>query len=331
MESRFERLTSRPLLVEVRKRASLALIDGSIRTLSLLGKLHPQLRSVGRRIERVKNVPYLADGDHFHTCDIYRPRERSGPLPVMLYIHGGGFRILSKDTHWLMGRLFADQGMVVVNINYRLTPAHPFPDGLIDCCRAAVWVKKNVAEWGGDPERIHFSGESAGANLATSLAIACRFERPEHWTQELFAADVRPRTVIAACGMLQVSHPERFWGNRRLSVLVRDRISAVSQSYLARRNELTESDLALADPLVVLEQCSQSPDHFPSFFAFVGTKDPLEEDTQRLQSALERLEIPCRTRYYPGGVHAFHAFYFARSAQECWQDQVAFLGEHLDH
>ena len=58
------------------------------------------------------------------------PARFAGPRPVLMYVHGGAFRSLSKDTHWIMGLAFARRGFVVANVNYRLAPEHRFPAGL---------------------------------------------------------------------------------------------------------------------------------------------------------------------------------------------------------
>ena len=69
-------------------------------------------------MERIVDLAYHRDGTAEHRLDLYRPIERTGLLPVVFYIHGGGFRILSKDTHWIMALMFARHGYLVYNINY---------------------------------------------------------------------------------------------------------------------------------------------------------------------------------------------------------------------
>ena len=67
----------------------------------------------------------------------------------------------------------------------------------------------------------------------------------------------------------------------------------------------------------------------PAFFAPVGTADPILDDTRRLKVALDRLGVPCEARYYPGEIHAFHAFVVRRPAIECWRHTFDFLDRHL--
>jgi acetyl esterase len=67
----------------------------------------------------------------------------------------------------------------------------------------------------------------------------------------------------------------------------------------------------------------------PAFFAPVGTRDPLLDDTRRLEKALTNLGVPVEARYYPGGIHAFHAMVWDPAARRCWRDALAFLDRAL--
>ena len=101
---------------------------------------------------------------------VYAP-ESDSPLPVIIALHGGGFVAGTLDTFDpTCRRLAHDVGAVVVNVDYRLAPEHPYPAALHDVRDAVTWVRENIASFGGDPSRIAFVGESAGANLATVVA-----------------------------------------------------------------------------------------------------------------------------------------------------------------
>src|SRR5438552_1552373 len=102
-----------------------------------VGQLHPLARPRRHRVEVTRNVRYLESPSRAHLLDVYRPTtppQGERGHPVVLYIHGGGFRMLSKDTHWLMGLAFARRGYLVFNISYRLAPKHPFPAAMEDAC-----------------------------------------------------------------------------------------------------------------------------------------------------------------------------------------------------
>ena len=314
------------LLQHLRARAGRAFADTAWAALAQAGRL-PNARPEAHGVERISDIPYASSAPH-HTLDVYRPVRRSGPLPVVLYVHGGGFRILSKDTHWLMAIAFARRGYLVFNINYRLAPRHPFPAAVEDACAALLWTVENAARYGGDLNRLVLAGESAGANLATSLAVAASWPRPEPWAHRVWEAGVRPGAVIPACGIYQVTDVDRFRRRKRISDFLNDRLREVEDGYLpASVPEGPARDLA--DPVVWLERADPPPRPLPPFFTGVGTADILLDDTRRLAAALERLGASCEARYYPGEIHAFHALVFRPAARAFWRETFAFLKQHV--
>lgn len=313
----------------LRARIGRALSDSAWNVLARGSRLLPAARPERHGVTCVRDVPYASTGDHHHLLDVYRPDRGEGPFPVVLYVHGGGFRILSKDTHWVMALAFARRGYLVFTINYRLAPEHRYPAALEDAATALGWVARNAASYGGDPSRLVLAGESAGANLVTSLAVATSYARPEAFARALFEAEIRPRAVIPACGLFQVSDPERFARKKKkLSVFLHDRIVEVSRSYLPP-GPVAEGHLDLADPVVWLERGAAPDRPLPPFFAGVGTRDPILDDTRRLHAALTRLGARSEARYYPGEIHAFQALAFRDGARAYWREVYAFLDEVL--
>ena len=93
--------------------------------------------------------------------------EGTGPFPVMVWIHGGGWVIGSADESIATARdLAAGAGCIVVSLDYRLAPEHKAPAAVDDCVAAVGWVLDHAAEIGGDPARVAVGGDSAGGNLA---------------------------------------------------------------------------------------------------------------------------------------------------------------------
>lgn len=318
---------------QLRRRLGSALTDRFFRGASALGRLHPASRPERHGVEVVPNVSY-ADGrpEHAHRrLDVYRPVEPEGPLPVVLYVHGGGFRILSKDTHWLMGLAFARRGYLVLNIDYRLAPAHPFPAALLDVAAAYRWALAHADRFGGDPSRVVVAGESAGANLSTTLTLLTCYERPEPWAREVFELGRVPSAVVPACGIFQVSDIDRFAESVR-SRFILDRLREVSEAYVGLERAGPRSPepdpLDLADPVVWLERAEAPSRPLPPFFAPVGARDPLLADNDRLAAALRSLGVRCEAPVYPRSGHAFHAFVFRRQARRCWRDTFDFLDRH---
>jgi len=191
-----------------------------------------------------------------------------------------------------------------------------FPTPLEDVCRAFDWVVKNAERFGGDPSRIVLAGESAGANLVTSLALALAYERPEPFAKLAFATGVVPRAVVPACGVFQVSDLARLKRRKpAMSSFIADRLVEVERAYLG--NGRWPCALDLADPLLVVERGEKPARPLPPFFLPVGTKDPLLPDTRRLGEALRALGGEAVEKYYPGELHAFHAFVMRGIARQC--------------
>ena len=105
----------------------------------------------------------------------YMPRGARGPLPIVVYWHGGGYALGDLDGYDNVCRqLCHDTGAIVASAAYRLAPEHPFPAAPEDAWAALQWVAGHAARLGGDPSRLAVAGDSAGAALATVAAIRAR-------------------------------------------------------------------------------------------------------------------------------------------------------------
>jgi acetyl esterase len=317
-------VTGRRLRSRARKRVGARLVDAGFTSLAHLGRFHPDARLRHHGVKRIANLPYKSSGDPLHRLDIYRPTFGHDPHPVVFYVHGGAFRSLSKDTHWVMALTLARRGYVVVNINYRLAPRHRFPLGLQDVMDAYLWTLDNIAFYGGNPDHMVLAGESAGANLVTSLTLASTYQRPESWAARVFERNHPLKAVLAACGVYQVSNGMRYFQDVK-SRFLRDRLTEMSEDYLPRSAPHGPGGIDLADPVVVLERGEVPERPLPPFFLPVGTKDPLIADTRRLAQALTSLGGRAEPRYYAGEGHAFHAVILRETARQCWRDTFEFL------
>jgi acetyl esterase/lipase len=104
------------------------------------------------------------------SLDLYAPKEGE-KLPVILFVHGGGWRGGDKKSAAQKGFFFAQKGFVLVSVNYRLSPKVAHPVHIQDVIRSAAWVREHAAEYGGDPETVFVMGHSAGAHLAALAAV----------------------------------------------------------------------------------------------------------------------------------------------------------------
>ncbi|HEX7388696.1 MAG TPA: alpha/beta hydrolase, partial [Acidiphilium sp.] len=107
-----------------------------------------------------------------HLLDIYRPARHPGPLPVIVFFHGGAWQYGSRTEYRFVGPALARLGLVVAIPDYRLYPAVHYPDFLRDAARATAWIAREIDGYGGDSRAIFVAGHSAGAYLALMLALA---------------------------------------------------------------------------------------------------------------------------------------------------------------
>ncbi|WP_259404449.1 alpha/beta hydrolase [Hymenobacter sp. HSC-4F20] len=115
---------------------------------------------------------------------IYTPRNASGPLPVVVYYHGGGWVIANLDTYDASVRgLVEKTGAIFVSVAYRQGPEHKYPTAHNDSFAAYQWVLKNAASFNGNPQKVAVAGESAGGNLAAAVSMMARDKKvmlPKH-------------------------------------------------------------------------------------------------------------------------------------------------------
>lgn len=123
---------------------------------------------------RVEDLTVPARDGQALPARLYAPTDGTG-LPLLLYLHGGGFTIGSVATHDVLCRELARlAGCMVVSLDYRLAPEHKFPTAHDDAWDALQWLAQNAARLGADPARLAVGGDSAGGTLAAASAILAR-------------------------------------------------------------------------------------------------------------------------------------------------------------
>lgn len=172
-------------LVALRRRRALAVVAPGLRHRMLwvpVAIRHPWTLRVARRVaERRPSLPvdgvdvrteYVdrPDGSTVRVLSYERP-DRVTPSGALVWIHGGGYILAGPEVaHAWCSRVAHDLGVLVVSVDYRLAPEHPFPAGLDDCFAALEWLRARAATLGVDPSRIAVGGDSAGGGLAAALA-----------------------------------------------------------------------------------------------------------------------------------------------------------------
>jgi len=309
-------------------------VDKAANRLSRLGYgVLPWLIQSWRQVHVEHNVPYRNTGRRSHLLDIYRRKDALGLLPTIVYVHGGAFSMMSKDTHRIMAYVLAAQGYQVFNINYRLGPVHTYPKPLKDAMAALEWVLDNGAKYGADTKRLSIIGESAGANLTSALAYCATHPRPEPFAKRIFDRNMKISCVAPLYGLLDLHDVRRFWldpdKSRRMPGWIKGEIKGTAYSYLGSRVKRA-LQFPLASPLRLFEQpaCPGSRP-LPPFFTTVGTADPLLADTIRLSDALDRRNTECELHVFRGEIHAFNVLLWRAAAREQWGALFDFLETHM--
>ena len=247
---------------------------------------------------------------------VYSP-PGDGPHGVLVYIHGGGWTIGGLDTHDHPCRtLCADADVVVVSVDYRLAPEHPFPAALDDAWAAVEWVAEHATEIGGDPARLAVGGDSGGGNLAAVVSLMARDRGgPELRFQLLVypAVDLRPDAVDrfpslrenAEGYVLTYQTMEFFMGNYR-------------------------PDPALADDWRLSPLLASDHSGLPPALVITAEFDPLRDEGKAYAEVLEAAGTAVTHTLYPGTVHTmFQLAPFLDAGKAALAESAAALREAL--
>jgi arylformamidase len=125
-----------------------------------------------------RNIPYAEPAHERQVLDVYAPHHAKN-LPVVFWIHGGGWQTGDKTSVQIKPQFFVDQGFVFVSTNYRLLPSVDMATIVRDIAKSIRWVHDHIAEHGGDPKRLFIMGHSAGAQLAALICTDDRYLKAE--------------------------------------------------------------------------------------------------------------------------------------------------------
>lgn len=217
---------------------------------------------------------------------IYRDLEQTGQ-PVMIYYHGGGFVLYGLDAHdRVCRRLCKMNNCIVVSVDYRLAPEHPFPASHEDAFTAIKWVRAHIEKHGGDASKLIVAGDSAGGNLSACMAHKCKRENIPLLAQILIYPWIdgklnNPSIESNGHGYL-LEKETTFWFQKQYTPRVEDRC----HPHISPKYETDFTNLAPA-------------------FVLTAQYDPLLDDGynyyQQLKAAGNRVEY----KEYPQLIHGF--------------------------
>lgn len=216
---------------------------------------------------------------------LYHP-DPSQRLPLLVFLHGGGWMFGDLDTHDAMHRhVAARAGCAVLAVAYRLAPERPFPAGLDDAATALDWARREAATLGCDPARIAVGGESAGSNLTAALALRLRDSGGE---QPLFQLLVHPATDL------------------RFQLPSFDEVEApgLSREYLDGGAALYAGGADLTDPLISPLRAARHDGLAPAI-VLTAAEDPLRDDGEYYARALVAAGVETLACRLPGLPHGF--------------------------
>lgn len=221
---------------------------------------------------------------------LYIPDRAPTIGPGLVYFHGGGFTIGSIETHdGIVSRLAVASGVKILSVDYRLAPENPFPVAHDDALLSARWAFDNAEAIGFDPDRIAVGGDSAGANLASSVCLDMRGDAGRRVSFQLLfypnttIADIPgTRDVYAVGYYLTLATAHHFFRQYVTGNQARDR----------RIDLLHRTDVA----------------DLPSTFMSIGHCDILYDECVAYARNMQAAGVPVELVTYPGYIHGFYGF-----------------------
>ena len=218
---------------------------------------------------------------------VYTPAGE-GPLPVVVYFHGGGWVIGDLEVVDQPCRQLASAaGAIVVSVDYRLAPEHRYPAAFDDSYAATVWVGAHAAEIGGDPARLAVAGDSAGGNLAAAVALAARDRGGPELAAQLLIYPVTDFNFGTAS----------YQDNREGYLLTKGSMQWFWAHYLGAQ-DLDKDPYACplrADSLVGL----------PPAYVATSEYDPLRDEGEAYARRLEEAGVAVTAKRFDGLLHGF--------------------------
>lgn len=262
----------------------------------------------------VKDLAYSGNG----RLDLYYPRVPSAPLPVVLWIHGGGYIGGRKEAVQAYGMALANEGYVVANIEYAVAPGQKYPGPVVQANAALQYLQVHVAEYGGDRDRLFIGGDSAGAQIASQVAVV------------ITNADLaKSMSISPAAEAGQLKGVLLYCGAYDFTTVRAAHFPFMATFLWAYTGEKRFEVYPRIDELSTVKQVTAA---YPPAFLTVGDADPLAGQTAELIAALKQKGVEVDSVLFGGtGLKLDHEYQFkldTAPAQQAFTEAVAFLNRH---
>ncbi|MEO2205240.1 alpha/beta hydrolase [Paenibacillus pabuli] len=269
-------------------------------------------------VSRLKDVAYIEGGRNNSTMDIYYPSAATESLPVVLWVHGGGWVLGDKEDITDYAMQLAERGFVVVSMNYALAPDAPYPTPVFQTNQALTYIQNHAKEFKGDPQKVFLAGNSAGAQIASQTAAIVTNQalaqlmniQPSIQPEEL-------RGVLLYCGPYNMSTV----GESGFPLIRTFLWSYTGVKAFEEFPRLDEMSTVL-----------QVTPNYPPAFITSGNHDPLTGQSVELAQTLKRLEVETETLFFTASTEKLgHDYQFqlqTDGGKRALEEAVRFLQEH---
>lgn len=238
-------------------------------------------------IHRIEDLVIPTSDKHSIPIRIYIPNDKPGKT-TLVFFHLGGWVFGSvKDADSTCRKLANHLDCTVVSVDYRLAPEFPFPTPLNDCFTATEWVYKNISSYGGAPESIIVSGESAGGNLAAAVAKMALEKNAFPIQSQLLFYPVISSTIDEK---IYDNCPDHYF-------ITKEVMSFFWQMYAPNENDRF-------NPLASLEKDSNFSDLPPTLF-ILAEYDPMRTDSELYAKLLNEANSSIKIKLFKDVIHGF--------------------------